>query len=406
MYLSLKRQNQINNMGKVLFPVILLAIFLRIHSTKAAEHSSDVEYLHILGKFNFEILKELKTITSRVQELENEDISTKNELENMKKQIIELKRLNQRGINANKVDVNEKNGVENQNSDQTINKDEPNLEKRVEILEQLSKIGTLRSCEEYSSFGIRSSGMFPIDPDGTLVGAAPFYVYCRFDDKTGEVYTEVLHDHSEVLTHVDHCHDAGCYIQNLTYVSGNDGKVIEISQLESLIDLSSECHQSFYYECTLAPLRFQDVDLAYWTGRDWQKNVFFTGSSNIHSCDCYYDDNGCEGQDMYNNSCNCDANKPTPLVDTGSITKMASLPMTSIAFGGLDYAIQQGYYTIGRLVCKGKNFNEPGTSCRSLKLAGETKSGYYTIKKENAMHTSIVYCDMEHDGYEMVPEYK
>ena len=152
------------------------------------------------------------------------------------------------------------------------NKDEPNLEERVEKLEQLSKIGTLRSCEEYSAFGIRSSGMFPIDPDGSLVGAAPFYVYCRFDDRTGQVYTEVLHDHSDVLTQVDHCHDPGCYVKNLTYVSGDDGKVIESSQLQSLIELSSDCHQSFYYECTLAPLRFQDVDLAYWTSRDGQKN--------------------------------------------------------------------------------------------------------------------------------------
>ena len=47
--------------------------------------------------------------------------------------------------------------------------DEPNLDEILEKLKQLSKIGTLRSCEEYAAFGIRTSGMFPIDPDGILV---------------------------------------------------------------------------------------------------------------------------------------------------------------------------------------------------------------------------------------------
>ena len=125
---------------------------------------------------------------------------------------------------------------------------------------------------------IVSSGIYPIDPDGILIGQPPFNVYCRFNDKTGEVTTEVMHAFSDTLTNVDHCHDPGCYAKNLTYVSGNDGKIIDISQLEALISLSSECEQSFYYECTLAPLRLQDVDRAFWIGRDGQKNVYFTGS--------------------------------------------------------------------------------------------------------------------------------
>ena len=78
--------------------------------------------------------------------------------------------------------------------------------------------------------------------------------------------------------------------------------------------------------------------------------------------------------------------------------------MLTIAFGGLQFDIQQASYTIRRLICKGKNQNEVATSCKSLKLAGETKSGYYTIKNENSMYASTVFCDMSNGGYENVPE--
>ena len=55
------------------------------------------------------------------------------------------------------------------------------------------------------------------------------------------------------------------------YVSGDDGHYIETSQLQALVELSSNCEQTFYYECTLAPLRNQDVDYAYWIGLDGKK---------------------------------------------------------------------------------------------------------------------------------------
>ena len=56
--------------------------------------------------------------------------------------------------------------------------DEPDLNEILEKLKQLSRIGTLRSCEEYAAFGIRTSGMFPIDPDGILMGHPSFSAFC------------------------------------------------------------------------------------------------------------------------------------------------------------------------------------------------------------------------------------
>ena len=50
------------------------------------------------------------------------------------------------------------------------------LEDRVAKLEELAKIGTLRSCYEYSQYGLKTNGHYMIDPDGGLIGQEPFQV--------------------------------------------------------------------------------------------------------------------------------------------------------------------------------------------------------------------------------------
>ena len=54
--------------------------------------------------------------------------------------------------------------------------EDPELEDRVAKLEDLAKIGTLRSCYEYSQYGLKTSGPYMIDPDGGLIGQEPFQV--------------------------------------------------------------------------------------------------------------------------------------------------------------------------------------------------------------------------------------
>ena len=110
-----------------------------------------------------------------------------------------------------------------------------------------------------------------------------------------------------------------------------------------------------------------------------------------HACDCYYSEEGCVEQDLLQNTFNCNSIKPTALVDTA--LGFISFRILTITFGGLQFDIQQASYTIGRLICKGNNQNEVATSCKSLKLAGETKSGCYTIKNENNVYASTVFCD-------------
>ena len=85
-----------------------------------------------------------------------------------------------------------------------ISKLEDDLEERVTKLEELTKAVTLRSCSEYADFGVRTTGIYMIDPDGPLIGQEPFGVRCNFSSGA----TEVLHNAGN-LTQVEHCHDPG-----------------------------------------------------------------------------------------------------------------------------------------------------------------------------------------------------
>ena len=115
----------------------------------------------------------------------------------------------------------------------------------MEKLEDLSKVGTLRSCNEYAAFGIKTSGEYTIDPDRPLVGLPPFSVYCRFNGED-EAVTEIFHN-TEDTQDVDHCHDPGCYSKDVTYTSGVQGRPVHIDQIEALISLSGSCTQSILF---------------------------------------------------------------------------------------------------------------------------------------------------------------
>ena len=53
---------------------------------------------------------------------------------------------------------------------ETTKTPDKSVEERLQHLEELSKIHTLRSCNEYDEYGINTSGTYFIDPDGPLVG--------------------------------------------------------------------------------------------------------------------------------------------------------------------------------------------------------------------------------------------
>ena len=72
--------------------------------------------------------------------------------------------------------------------------EDPELEDRVAKLEDLAKIGTLRSCHEYSQYGPKTSGPYLIDPDGGLQTLTPSRLRNVVREKNGIMWEFFQHN--------------------------------------------------------------------------------------------------------------------------------------------------------------------------------------------------------------------
>ena len=126
-----------------------------------------------------------------------------------------------------------------------------NFEERLEFVEEMTKVKTLRSCEELARHGIANSGTYQIDPDGELISNDPIRVNCIFEN--GQAITEISHYQEKNIV-VDNCDGIGCFKQEINYE-------VPMGQMEALISLSESCEQSVSYGCFLAPLMSSDETL-------------------------------------------------------------------------------------------------------------------------------------------------
>ena len=266
---------------------------------------------------------------------------------------------------------------------ETTTTPDKSVEERLQHLEELSKIHTLRSCNEYDEYGINTSGTYFIDPDGPLVGIEPFQVHCNFDDHS----TEILHDHDGQTVEIDHCTEPHvCFHLELKYPT-------KMEQMVSLIDLSDTCTQEITFNCFLAPLSVNGEAIGTWVNRNGGNETYFTGSNHgTHICDCGVKKECSDTE--HNNVCNCDAAElPIGQVDSGVITDMSALPIIGFNYGDLlEYPDQNAQIYIGRLKCKGKKKLLPediNDSCKNLKLDGESRSRNYALNDG-----SLAFCDM------------
>ena len=106
---------------------------------------------------------------------------------------------------------------------------------------------------------------------------------------------------------------------------------------------------------------------------------------------------------MKGNRCNCDANLPAPLSDTGLLTNMTALPVTKLNFGGLTFDIQSGAFRLGNLQCFGRAEPDSAGSCADLKLAGVRRSGVYNVVRPGEQFYRVVSCDMDQAGLDLPP---
>ena len=203
------------------------------------------------------------------------------------------------------------------------------------------------------------------------------------------VATKISHN-SEEYFEVEHCHDPGCYSRPIVYD-------VPMEQIQSLIELSSSCSQRIRYDCFLSPLEEDGVNFGYWIDTNGDNQYYWTGSNyGKHVCSCYYSEEGCIEQSTLNNTCHCDAKVPKEMADDGVITNSTALPVKELRFGGLSFAAQTGFHTLGKLSCSGKKSddeaNDKPVSCSALKKHGYFKSGYYNV--QDGQYSKLVYCDM------------
>ena len=196
-----------------------------------------------------------------------------------------------------------------------------------------------RNCQEAAlSPGVvlPASGTFQatIDPDGDG-GKSPFIVTCSFDADNSRVTTIVHHNH-EARTHVNGFEPIGSYGVTLTY------RYATLSQVTALVNSSSKCKQSIKYEC-LGSL----ITDGFWINRDGDRMTVWPSAGLAE---------GKKYCDLASQDCGCNPNDGVWRVDEGFVENDAartldSLPIKAVHFGDTGHFSEQGYHTIGPLIC-------------------------------------------------------
>ena len=205
------------------------------------------------------------------------------------------------------------------------------------------------SCSVIRKYSSSSSGSYFIDPDGAG-GLVPFTVYCNMNDKNGVGVTVVSHD-SESRALVDGYDVHGSYSRSIHYSGAN------LTQLTSLINVSSNCEQLIKYECYGSVLWFNSSDPSgWWVSRDSSQMLYWGGASpGSRKCACGMT-NSCADPSQ---ACNCDKNDAEWREDSSLLTDKSTLPVKELRFGDTGVngpnavADEEGYHTLGKLKCYG-----------------------------------------------------
>ena len=261
------------------------------------------------------------------------------------------------------------------------------LIERVERLETLGRMTLARTCKQLKDLGVKESGHYFIDPDGSGVGIPPVEVFCDMKSGTTRINHELKGEQQ-----VSPCRERGCFVRAVNYA-------IPMKQLEAIILMSSHCEQYIRYDCKMAPLNSDNESNAWWMDRHEKLHFYWSGSGDVESylsyegvCYCHHQQI-CLTEDV---KCNCDAGEEAWTYDDGQLTDRNQLPVTKLNFGNTDTEGQDARFQLGPLFCSGE---EPlpleMDSCDSLWRSTATGPGYQMIKGKDDTYPKVVYCDMD-----------
>ncbi|XP_019616268.1 PREDICTED: neurexin-4-like [Branchiostoma belcheri] len=119
-----------------------------------------------------------------------------------------------------------------------------------------------------------------------------------------------------------------------------------MDQVRAVVDQSSLCKQLIKYECHHSHIWDSNgTPFAWWVTWDGRQADYWGGASpGSGKCAC-----GQTG--TCSRRCNCDANDYTWREDSGFLSHKNDLPVTQLRFGDAGDAREEGYYTLGKLIC-------------------------------------------------------
>ena len=201
-----------------------------------------------------------------------------------------------------------------------------------------------RSCQKLKDMGVATDGDYMVDPDGLGIGEAPVLVSCNMTGRDGQAATSVAHD-SEARTHVDYPYEYPDYYSKTVHYD------IPRPQLAALLAISNQCEQFIRYDCKGSVFTYQgDREGGIWESRGGQNMTYWGGASpGSGKCACGMKLSCVDRSKV----CNCDANTIVWEHDEGYLTDKSTLPVMKMYFGDTAGANEEGYHTLGKLVCYG-----------------------------------------------------
>ena len=173
----------------------------------------------------------------------------------------------------------------------------------------------------------------------------PFTVFCNMTNKNGVGVTTFSHD-SEKSTHVSGYESRGEYRKIITY---ND---LTMEQIVNVVNASRYCEQFIKWHCRNAGLYLMNSSPdSWWVSRQGYKMDYWGGATpGSKKCACGIT-NTCLDPTR---TCNCDAAHGDEWHDdSGLLVDKKYLPVSEMRFGDTGHTTEEGYHTLGKLLCWG-----------------------------------------------------
>jgi hypothetical protein len=173
------------------------------------------------------------------------------------------------------------------------------------------------SCKAVFDAGASvGNGLYFIDPNGGNI-ADKIEVHC---DMTNGGWTHIRHNR-EARTGRTGCEAPGCHDIPVTYT-------LPMAQITALVDAAASCKQNLLWECKGSILRPATSKYGYFYGRGNPENYWPGGDAN------------------------CEINDNVWRRDGGNVTARSDLPVTRMRFGDTGDPGEEGYHTLGQLLCR------------------------------------------------------